>query len=124
MPRPSPTLVRHGTAPIQRWDDPRRGRVAFATLVEGGGLVQGLARFAPGDREARHSHDIPETVHVVEGAGAAELGDRLEPLWRGDTVQVPAGLVHAWAAPDGPMTLLYTFPADRFADIAYRWDRA
>lgn len=119
-------LVRRADPQIHDWSDETRGDVSFRTLIDGaaqptGGLVQGIGFLPRGGEEKRHHHDIPETLHVIAGIGVAELeGERVD-LAPGDTVYVPPGLVHAWTAPEEPLRFLYTFPADRFSDVAYHF---
>jgi quercetin dioxygenase-like cupin family protein len=127
---PEPVHIPAAAPRLQTWDDPRHGRVGFRLLVDSRegpsqGLVQGLIEFGAGDREKPHRHpDHGETVHVVSGRGRAEIGDRDMALETGDTVYVPAGIRHAWSAPDGKMTLLFTFPADRLDQVTYDFEEA
>jgi quercetin dioxygenase-like cupin family protein len=112
----------------RHWDDRgRQGDVAFRTLVDadGGpssGLVQGLAEFAPGDHEGLHRHDRPETAFVLDGGGVLVLRGEEKPVEPGDMLFLPAGLVHGWRAGEEGMRVLYSFPADRFSEVAYHWD--
>lgn len=75
-----------------------------------------IVRFAPGARNAWHSHAVGQTVHVTDGVGRiqAQGGETLE-IRAGDTVHTPPGEWH-WhgAAPDRFMTHLaiYEAPAE------------
>ncbi len=75
-----------------------------------------VVRFAPGARNAWHSHVNGQTLHVTEGLGLIQSrgGDVLE-IRPGDTVYTPPGEWH-WhgAAPDQFMTHLAIWegPAD------------
>jgi quercetin dioxygenase-like cupin family protein len=79
-----------------------------------------VVRFAPGARNAWHSHAVGQTVHVTEGRGLIQSrgGDVIE-IRPGDTVYTPPGEWHwhgatpghfmthlaIWEAPgDGPET--------------------
>lgn len=123
--RPDPAIFIARDAPdIRDWSDPRHGDLSYRTLVDADhgpstGLVQGIAYIPRGGAENPHRHDMPETVHVLAGRGKVRLGDREIGLSPGDTVFVPAGLMHGWSAPDEPLRLLYTFAANRFADVTY-----
>ncbi|ROU01164.1 cupin domain-containing protein [Histidinibacterium lentulum] len=125
-----PVHIPDGSPDLQHWDDDRHGSVTYRILVDadGGpsrGLVQGIAYLEPGDRENMHTHDIPETIHVLEGSGEARLQGNSLPLAPGDTLFVPAGAPHAWSAAEAEgLTLLFTFPTDRFAEVAYHFDAA
>jgi len=126
MDRPLPIIICRDDPDIQNWDDPQHGQVSFRLLVDGAagpseGVVQGIAIFGADGFENPHRHDRPETVHLLEGTGTARLGDREVDLNPGDTVFVPAGTIHEWRAGTNGMRLLFTFPADRFDDVAYRF---
>lgn len=127
MGETAPTIVRREEPEWEVWDSPERGRVRFRTLIDGAagptaGLVQGLAEIEPGDHEGRHRHTLPQVAHVLSGRGEASLGDRTVPIEAGDTVFIPAGVTHGWRAGDVPLRFLYTFPADRFADVSYTFE--
>jgi quercetin dioxygenase-like cupin family protein len=85
---------------IVRGDEPSRVRVS-------------VVRFAPGARNAWHSHAVGQTVHVTEGVGRIQSrGGELIEIRAGDTVHTPPGEWH-WhgAAPDRFMTHLAIFEA-------------
>ncbi len=123
-----PVHIPAGSPALQSWDDPRHGGVGYRLLVDADwgpsrGVTQGVVEFAPGDRENLHRHPSHcETIHVLAGHGQAELPGRSLPLSPGDTVFVPAGVPHAWSAPDSEMRLLFTFPADRLDDVTYDFE--
>ena len=88
---------------IVRGEAPSRVRVA-------------LVRFAPGARNAWHTHAAGQTVHVTEGVGRIQArGGEVLEMRAGDTYTTPAGEWH-WhgAAPDHFMTHLaiWEAPAD------------
>ena len=65
-----------------------------------------VVRFAPGARNAWHSHALGQTLHVTEGIGRIQSRGRdVEEIRAGDTVHTPPGEWH-WhgAAPDHFMT--------------------
>jgi quercetin dioxygenase-like cupin family protein len=85
---------------IVRGEEPSRVRVS-------------VVRFAPGARNAWHSHAVGQTVHVTEGVGRIQSrGGELIEIRAGDTVHTPPGEWH-WhgAAPDRFMTHLAIFEA-------------
>jgi len=72
-----------------------------------------VVRFAPGARNAWHSHAVGQTVHVTEGVGLIQSrGGQAIEIHPGDTVRTPAGEWH-WhgAAPDRFMTHLAMWEA-------------
>ncbi len=109
---PVPFVVHEADAPLEAWADPVRGEVSFRTLLGGAGKVEG-----------RHHHaGVDETIHVLAGSGEARLDGIALTLAVGDTVFVPSGTVHEWrGGPDG-IKFLYSFPADRFDDVAYAFE--
>lgn len=65
-----------------------------------------VVRFAPGARNAWHSHAVGQTVHVTEGVGLIQSrGGPVVEIYPGDTIHTPPGEWH-WhgAAPDRFMT--------------------
>ena len=85
---------------VARGEEPSRIRVS-------------VVRFAPGARNAWHSHAAGQTLHVTEGRGLVQAkgGERLE-IRPGDTIYTPPGEWH-WhgAAPDHFMTHLAIWEA-------------
>lgn len=127
MTPPAAVRVHAVDTELNHWDDrDRKGAVGFRTLIDtdhgpSSGVTQGIAEFAPGDTEGRHHHDLPETAFVLDGGGHLDLPGEAMAVRAGDMLFVPPGLVHGWRAGDDGMRLLYTFPADRLADVAYHW---
>ena len=118
------TRVSIADSPPHLWDPREETLVTYRTLLSrdatpSHGLVQGIATLHPGDVEAAHWHDVPETVHVIEGHGDARLDGEVLEMRPGDTFFVPPGCVHEWRNAKGRMRFLYTFPADSFDEIAY-----
>jgi quercetin dioxygenase-like cupin family protein len=75
-----------------------------------------VVRFAPGARNAWHSHALGQTLHVTEGRGLIQArGGEVIEIRPGDTIYTPPGEWH-WhgAAPDHFMTHLamWEAPAD------------
>jgi quercetin dioxygenase-like cupin family protein len=124
----TPLVVREEDVPMETWNDPVRGQVGFRTLLGGPhggsrGIVQGIAYLEPGRTEGAHHHsEADETIHVLAGSGEARLDGHVSALRVGDTVFLPAGVVHEWRAGPHGLKFLYSFPADRFDGIAYRFE--
>ncbi|MGR3453308.1 cupin domain-containing protein [Pseudooceanicola sp.] len=118
------TRVNIADSPPHLWDPRAETLVTYRTLLSrdatpSHGLVQGIATLHAGDVEYAHWHDVPETVHVLEGHGHARLGGEVMEMRPGDTFFVPPRCIHEWRNGEGVMRFLYTFPADSFEDIAY-----
>lgn len=112
--------------PPQTQDD-EKARMQFRTLVDainapGLGFLQGTVRFAPGDGEALHRHQIGETAFVMSGRGTVTLDGEDREVGPGDMVFFPANSVHGWRAGTAPLDILYSFPADRFEDVQYHFE--
>jgi quercetin dioxygenase-like cupin family protein len=70
-------------------------------------------RFAPGARNAWHSHAVGQTVHVTEGVGLIQSrGEKPVEIRPGETIHTPPGEWH-WhgAAPEHFMTHLAMWEA-------------
>ncbi|MDF0602298.1 cupin domain-containing protein [Psychromarinibacter sp. C21-152] len=125
MQTPNASVIPKRAVP-PRIEDDAWARMRFRNLVDarcapGMGIVQGTARFAPGEGEALHSHPIGETAHVLTGGGTVTLDGAQRSVEPGDTVVAPAGTVHGWQAGPAALEILYTFPADDFDAIEYRY---
>ena len=89
--------------PIARGREPSRVRAS-------------IVHFAPGARNAWHTHAVGQTIHVTEGVGRMQSrGSDVIEIRAGDTVHTPPGEWH-WhgAAPDRFMThfTVYEAPAE------------
>lgn len=68
--------------PIVEAPDPARVRAAMVT-------------FEPGARTNWHTHPLGQTLHVVSGAGLAQVwGEAIHEIKAGDTVWIPPGEKH------------------------------
>ncbi|RKT79391.1 mannose-6-phosphate isomerase-like protein (cupin superfamily) [Terracoccus luteus] len=57
-------------------------------------VTTGQTQFAVGTGLPLHSHNVEESVLVLEGEATAEIGDESFDLVAGDATWVPAGLPH------------------------------
>ena len=82
-------------------------------------VTTGQTRFAPGTGLPLHSHNVEESVLVLEGEAVAEIGDQRFDLVAGDATWVPAGVPHATVASGtSELVLVCFFPhADLAANI-------
>ena len=81
----------------------------------------GRAVLKAGYANFRHSHpNCEEILHVLSGHIVHSLGDELFPMGPGDTIVIPAKVVHN-ASNDGDetaiMTIIFSTP-DRQTDVA------
>jgi quercetin dioxygenase-like cupin family protein len=106
----------------------RYGAVRWKNLLSGEltaseALTMGLAELPPGARFVRHWHEQPETYFFTDGVGLVEV-DGLEYEVRvGPAVFVPGNAWHQVKnTGDGPLRLVYIFPADSFQEIVYHYE--
>jgi HTH-type transcriptional regulator, repressor for puuD len=78
--------------------------------AQGNRVTTGITAFAPGTGIPLHTHNVEESVLVLEGEATAELdGDRHE-LAAGDATWVPAGVPHRFAnRGQGPMRIHWVY---------------
>jgi quercetin dioxygenase-like cupin family protein len=106
--RPAPT--------VKAGSDHFVGDAWFDTLVRGeepSRVRAAIVHFAPGARNAWHSHAVGQTVHVTGGVGRMQSrGAEVIEVRAGDTVHTPPGEWH-WhgAAPEHFMTHFTVYEA-------------
>lgn len=120
----TPARVDATDLPDECWDDPARGSIRFRTLIsapatDSRDLVCGVALMAPGDSFALHSHPQAELYFGLEGTGEVLIDGTPHRLAPGVALYIPGGAVHGVPLATGPLTWLYAFAADSFADIRY-----
>lgn len=120
------TRIDAATLPDERWDDPARGTIRFRTLISAPdtpttGIVCGVAMLAPGETFALHSHAEPEVYFGLEGEGEVMIDGRQYRLSPGVALYIPGGAVHGVPLATAPLRWFYTFAANSFADIRYRF---
>ncbi len=60
-------------------------------------VTTGETRFAPGTGLPLHSHNVEESVLILQGEAVAEIGTRSFDLVAGQATWVPAGTPHRFA---------------------------
>jgi quercetin dioxygenase-like cupin family protein len=92
------------------------GDAWFDVIARGAGpsrIRVNVVRFAPGARNAWHSHAVGQTLHVTEGRGLIQArGGEVITVGPGDTIHTPPGEWH-WhgATPEHFMTHLAMWEA-------------
>ena len=61
---------------------------------ESNGITTGQTRFAVGTGLPLHSHNVEESVIVLEGLATAQIGDEAFDMVAGEATWVPAGVPH------------------------------
>jgi len=63
---------------------------------EGNAVTTGITIFAPGTQIPLHTHNVEETVMVIEGEATAVVGDDRFDLAVDDVTWVPSGVPHCF----------------------------
>lgn len=121
-----PARVDANALPDERWDDPVRGTIRFRTLIsapqtDSREIVCGVALMVAGESFALHSHPEPEVYFGIEGEGDVLIDGLPHRLAPGVALYIPGGAVHGMPEAKAPLRWFYTFAADSFADIWYRF---
>jgi quercetin dioxygenase-like cupin family protein len=125
-PRTTPFRVDTSTPQDERWEDQTRGTIRFRTLISApetptDSLVCGIAMMSEGDTFALHSHEQPEVYFGLEGEGEVTIDGQQHTLAPGVALFIPGGVIHGIPLATSPLKWFYTFAADSFADIKYRF---
>ncbi|HET8988757.1 MAG TPA: cupin domain-containing protein, partial [Humibacillus sp.] len=71
-------------------------------------VTTGQTQFAAGTGLPLHSHNVEESVFVLEGEAVAEIGDESFELVAGEATWVPAGVPHRfWNRGSGVMRIYW-----------------
>ena len=122
----TPARIDANTQPDERWDDQARGTIRFRTLVsapqtDSDRIVCGVAIMAAGDTFPLHHHPPPEVYFGLEGEGQVLIEGVAHAFGPGVALYIPGGAVHGVPVAAGPLKWFYTFAADSFSDIDYRF---
>ncbi len=125
-PEKMPLRVDAHSLPDERWQDQTRGTIRFRTLFSAPetpteGLVCGVAMLSAGDTFVLHSHAHPEVYFGLEGEGEVTIDGRQYRLAPGVALFIPGGAIHGIPRANGPLKWFYSFAADSFTDIVYRF---
>lgn len=121
-----PISADSATLPDERWANPARGSIRFRTLISAPAtpsesLVCGVAMMAPGESFALHSHPQPEVYFGLEGEGEVMIDGAAHRLAPGVALFIPGGALHGIPLAGAALKWFYTFAADSFDDISYRF---
>ncbi len=73
-------------------------------------VTTGQTQFAVGTGLPLHSHNVEESVLVLEGEAVAEIGDERFDLVAGDATWVPAGIPHRFVnRGQGPLRIYWVY---------------
>ena len=91
---------------IPRGEGVRTFPLVGAWNADGDGVTSGITEFEPGVGIPLHTHNVDETVLVLEGTAAFQLGDDEFALGAGDATWVGADVPHRFRNP-GPGRLRF-----------------
>ena len=96
-------------SPVERGNNiktyPLAGEMNGSTV-----LSNGITCFPKGGSIPLHTHNVEETVTILEGEGVCELPDGVHSVKPFDTSFVPAGVVHCFRnAGDTEMKILWVY---------------
>jgi quercetin dioxygenase-like cupin family protein len=79
-------------------------------------LYLGQQWLQPGERVLDHTHPCEEVLHFLSGNASVRLGESFYPVSAGDSVHIPAGVLHGFTnSGETELHLLVIFPAPVFA---------
>ena len=82
----------------------------FGGHTDGAKFAIGMTRFPPGAAVILHSHNVDESVTVIEGSGRAEIDGQEFEVDTFSTSYVPAGVNHRFMnTGGGPMRILWVY---------------
>ena len=122
-----PLVIDEAAVEQETWDDPSKGALAFRTLISGGltstrSLTAGVAHLDPNGWLALHRHLQTEIYYVVAGGGIVTLEGDEQEVTAGSAVYIPGDAEHGIRnTGSARLTFFYTFAADSFDDIVYRF---
>jgi HTH-type transcriptional repressor of puuD len=78
--------------------------------AQGNRVTTGITVFAPGTAIPLHTHNVEESVLILEGEATAVVGEDSFDLEAGDATWVPAGVPHRFAnRGQGPMRIYWVY---------------
>lgn len=122
----TPTRRDSATLPLETWDDPAKGTLHWQTLFSGGltdtdSLTCGIAIIHPGEHFALHRHAHAEVYFGLDGTGSVMIDGQPHTLSPGVALFIPSNAEHGVPSVTEPLRWFYTFAADSFAEITYRF---
>ena len=121
-----PVRVDLATLPLEGGEDPAFGTVRWRTLfcadrTATGGVVMGIAEFAPGGTLLPHRHSPAEVYFGLEGAAVVTVDGVPQAMGPGVALFIPGDAEHGTVAGAEGFRMLYVFPRDRFSEVEYRF---
>lgn len=114
------------TLPEITWDDPAKGTVHWQSLFSKGetptdSLTCGIGIIRPGEVFAAHRHAHAEVYFGLEGRGTVVIDGQPHDLSPGVALFIPGHAEHGIPEATETLRWFYTFAADSFDEITYRF---
>ncbi len=114
------------TLPQATWDDPAKGTLTWQSLFSQGttatdSLTCGVATIQAGQHFAAHRHAHSEIYFGLEGTGTVVIDGQPHELSPGVALFIPGNAEHGIPVATETLRWFYTFAADSFDEITYRF---
>ena len=114
------------TLPLETWDDPAKGTVQWQSLFSRGqtasdSLTCGVGIIQKGEHFAAHRHAHAEVYFGLEGRGTVVIDGQPHEISPGVALFIPGNAEHGIPVAHETMRWFYTFAADSFDEITYRF---
>ncbi len=121
-----PTRLDTATLPERTWDNPAKGTLHWQSLFSKGetdtdNLTCGVAIIRPGEHFAAHRHGHAEVYFGLEGKGTVVIDGQPYVLSPGVALFIPGNAEHGIPEAHETLRWFYTFAADSFDQITYRF---
>lgn len=121
-----PLRLDTATLPLETWDIPAKGTLHWQTLFSKGStdtdsLTCGVAVIHPGEHFALHRHSHAEVYFGLEGTGTVMIDGQPHNLSPGVALFIPGSAEHGIPSASETLRYFYTFAADSFDEIIYRF---
>jgi quercetin dioxygenase-like cupin family protein len=123
----SPVFVNIEDRSREGWSDSIRGHVSWYTLFSGDitptdTMIAGVAELIPGGILNLHRHSQAEIYFVIEGQGTVTVDGKESIVGPGSAVFIPSDAEHGIKNDFSErLRFFYTFSADCFSDIEYKF---
>ncbi len=120
-------ILQFESIPPADWGGGIITRKLVAASLGATGFCNGITTFPPGGALRMHTHNVDESVTILEGEAVVDVGKESRPVKPYDTSFVPAGIPHRFRnAGPGAMSILWVYTGTHvtrtFVDTGETWD--
>ena len=114
------------TLPEATWDSPEKGTARWQSVFSKGetetdSLTCGVGIIRPGEHFAAHRHAHAELYFGLEGRATVVIDGQPHEISPGVALFIPGNAEHGIPVAHETMRWFYTFAADSFDEITYRF---